>query len=72
MARTAASKMAHYRSRLRTLGLRPVQLWVPDLREPAVRGRLRADAAAVRHHPSTRDGHEFTDAALADLTDWLA
>jgi hypothetical protein len=26
--------MARYRSRLRTLGLRPVQIWVPDTTRP--------------------------------------
>ena len=28
--------MARYRSRLRTLGLRPVQIWVPDTTRPGV------------------------------------
>jgi Protein of unknown function (DUF3018) len=42
--------MASYRSRLRSRGLRPVQVWVPDLRDPSVRRRLRDDAALVRGH----------------------
>lgn len=62
--------MATYRKRLRARGLRPVQVWVPDLRDPAVRERLRADAALVREHPSTAEGSDFVDAALAELTDW--
>ena len=72
LAEPATRKMASYRGRLRARGLRPVQVWVPDLRDPAVRDRLRADAALVRGHLSTAEGHVFVDAALADLADWQA
>lgn len=70
LAEPATRKMASYRGRLRARGLRPVQVWVPDLRDPAVRDRLRADAALVHDHLSTAEGHVFVDAALADLADW--
>lgn len=70
LAEPATRKMASYRGRLRTRGLRPVQFWVPDLRDPAVRDRLRADAVLVREHASTVEGDTFVDAALADLADW--
>jgi len=62
--------MAVYRDRLRARGLRPVQVWVADLRDAAVRERLRQDAALVRGHASTAEGDAFVDAALADLADW--
>ena len=70
LAEPATRKMANYRGRLRARGLRPVQIWVPDLNDPTVRDRLRADAALVRGHASTREGDAFVDAALADLEDW--
>ena len=70
MAELATRKMASYRSRLRSRGLRPVQVWVPDLHDPAVRHRLRADAALVRGHRSTVEGDAFVDAALSDVPDW--
>ena len=41
MAEQAARKMANYRRRLRARGLRPVQIWVTDLRDPAVRAPAR-------------------------------
>ena len=72
MAEAATRKMASYRQWLCARGPRPGQVRVPDLRDPAVRDRLRADAAMVRSHPSTADGHAFVDAALADLADWQA
>jgi hypothetical protein len=66
----AKRKMANYRGRLRARRLRPIQVWVPDLRDAEVRDRLRRDAALVRGHPSTAEGDAFVDAALADLADW--
>jgi hypothetical protein len=62
--------MAEYRRRLRGRGLRPVQLWVADLRDASVRARLAADAAIVRGHASTLDGDAFVDAALRDIEGW--
>lgn len=70
MAESAKRKMSIYRDRLRARGLRPVQVWVADLRDAEVRERLRRDAALVRGHASTAEGDLFVDAALADLTDW--
>ncbi len=70
MAESARRKMADHRRRLRARGLRPVQVWVADLRDPAVRVRLAADAAAVRGHASTAEGAAFAAAALADVEGW--
>ncbi|WP_206352399.1 antitoxin MazE family protein [Tautonia rosea] len=45
-------RMRSYRARLRASGLRPVQIWVPDVRQPkleaeaARQSRLAAGAAA--------------------------
>ena len=72
MSEPARRKMSEYRERLRSRGLRPVQFWVPDLRDAQVRERLRRDAVLVRDHVSTAEGDRFVDAALADLADWKA
>ena len=42
--KTAQQRMAARRKRLRAQGLRPVQFWVPDLRDPKVRADLRRQA----------------------------
>jgi hypothetical protein len=39
------------RDRLRAQGLRPVQHWVPDLRNPRVRAAIRREAALLSQHP---------------------
>jgi len=42
--KTPRERMAARRKRLRAQGLRPVQVWVPDLRDPKVRADLRRQA----------------------------
>jgi hypothetical protein len=40
-AKSAASKMKAYRVRLRSQGLRPVQIWVPDIHAPNFQAEVR-------------------------------
>lgn len=42
--KTPRQRMQARRERLRAQGLRPVQYWVPDLRDPKVRADLRRQA----------------------------
>lgn len=44
---TGAERTARYRAAKRAKGLRLKQIWVPDLSNPAMRARLKADAAAL-------------------------
>ena len=44
---TGAQRAARYRAALRANGLRPRQIWLPDMRDPKVRAEIRADAAAL-------------------------
>lgn len=39
--RPATTKMHAYRARLRAQGLRPVQIWVPDVDAPGFRAEIR-------------------------------
>jgi hypothetical protein len=72
MASNAREKASSYRRRLREQGLRPVQIWVPDLRDPAQREQLRRDVQILKGHPSDADGNQFLDAALAEIEGWKA
>jgi hypothetical protein len=45
--KAVSRRMASYRERMRAAGLRPVQIWVPDARNPAFVGKCRAQALAV-------------------------
>jgi hypothetical protein len=39
------------RARLRAQGLRPVQHWVPDLRNPKVQAEIRREIKMMAQHP---------------------
>ena len=43
------------RQRLRAQGLRPVQYWVPDLRDPKVRADLLRQGRLLARHAGNRD-----------------
>jgi Protein of unknown function (DUF3018) len=58
---TGAQRVAKRRAALRAQGLRPKQIWLPDLRDPKVRAEIRADAAALAAQ-AHRWQDEFADA----------
>ena len=49
--RTPQQRMASRRERLRAQGLRPVQHWVPDLRDPKVLADIRRQVKLMAKHP---------------------
>ncbi len=64
--KTAAERMRDYRARQRAKGLRPVQRWVRDLRNPKVREEIRRQAALLDKHPETEAINAWLDAMLED------
>jgi hypothetical protein len=58
--------MSARRARLRAQGLRPVQHWVPDLRDPKVLAQIRREAKALSRP------HEIDDwiEAAYDWREW--
>jgi hypothetical protein len=56
------ARMANYRQRMRSAGLRPVQSWVPDSRAPDFAEKCRRLAPAVA----------ASDPAGDDITDFIA
>jgi hypothetical protein len=55
-------KVRRHRERLRELGLRPVQMWVPDTRAPAFAEEARRQSAAVAASEHAREDQAFVDA----------
>jgi hypothetical protein len=62
-------RMSARRKRLRAQGLRPVQHWVPDLRDPRVRSEIRREAALLAHHPENDAIDDWID-AVYDWSEW--
>jgi hypothetical protein len=67
--RTPQQRMAARRDRLRAQGLRPVQHWVPDVRDPKVRADLRRQAKLMAQHPEN-DAIDALNEAAYDWSGW--
>ncbi len=61
-------KVRQHRARLREQGLRPIQIWVPDVRSPAFRAAAHRQSLAVAASAHARDDQAFID-AVSDRTD---
>jgi hypothetical protein len=59
-------KVREHRERLRAQGLRPIQVWVPDVRSPAFRSEAHRQSAVVAASARAVDDQAFIDA----VTDW--
>jgi len=55
-------KVAEHRDRLRAQGLRPIQIWVPDVRSPSFREQARRQSQAVAASTYARKDQAFIDA----------
>ena len=58
-------KVREHRERLRGQGLRPIQIWVPDVRAPAFRSEAHRQSLAVATSPLASEDQAFIDAVSA-------
>ncbi len=58
-------KVREHRARLRGQGLRPIQIWVPDVRAPAFRSEAHRQSLAVATSPHAAEDQAFIDAVSA-------
>lgn len=64
--RSSRSKVQAYRTRLRGMGLRPIQIWVPDVRAASFKSEAHRQALAV-----AKSAHAAEDQAFIDvISDW--
>jgi hypothetical protein len=62
---TARNKVRAHRDRLRKAGLRPVQIWVPDVRSKAFARAAHRQSLAVAKSPHAKEDQAFVDAISA-------
>lgn len=68
MATPVSQRVRKRRDALRSAGLRPVQIWIPDTRRPGFAEECRRQSLTVAAADvADRDLEAFMDAALADL-----
>jgi len=61
-----SERVRTYRERLRAQGLRPVQIWVPDVRSPEFAVEAHRQAVAVSSSAHAADDQAFIDALGSD------
>ena len=61
-----SERVRNYRDRLRAQGLRPVQIWVPDVRSPEFAAEAHRQAVAVATSSRAADDQAFIDAVGLD------
>lgn len=65
-AKPTRVRVQEHRDRLRALGLRPIQIWVPDVRAASFRKEAHRQSLAVSRSAGAREDQAFIDA----VSDW--
>ena len=55
-------RVRQHRAKLRKLGLRPIQIWVPDVRAPEFAAEAHRQSAAMAESEMEADDQAFVDA----------
>ena len=59
-------RVSAYRTRMRAQGLRPVQIWVPDVRSPEFAAEAHRQSALVAAADRDSDDMDFVEAVSVD------
>jgi surfactin synthase thioesterase subunit len=65
-SKPSRDKVREHRKRLRQQGLRPIQIWVADVRSPAFASEAHRQSLAVASSPHAKRDQDFIDA----IADW--
>jgi hypothetical protein len=65
-AATVAARVREHRKRLRAQGLRPLQIWVPDVRSAQFLRQAHEQSAAVAASEHAGDDQAFIDVVSLD------
>jgi hypothetical protein len=61
-SKSSREKVRAHRERLRRQGLRPLQIWVPDVRSPTFRAEAHRQSLLVAQSEHETDDQAFVDA----------
>ncbi len=67
-SKSSRDKVRAHRKRLRKMGLRPIQIWVPDMRSPVFAREAHRQSLAVARSAHAKRDQDFIDA----ISDWSA
>jgi hypothetical protein len=63
---SSRDKVRRHRKRLREQGLRPIQIWVPDVNSPAFIKEARRQSVAVARSAQEKEDMDF----IESISDW--
>jgi hypothetical protein len=63
---SSRDKVRAHRDRLRQQGLRPIQIWVPDVRSPEFAKQAHRQSLSVARSLHAKEDQDFIDA----ISDW--
>jgi hypothetical protein len=66
-AKPSRDKVRAHRARLRRQGLRPVQIWVPDVRSPEFAAEAHRQSLLVAQSTNEQADQDWVEAASADV-----
>jgi hypothetical protein len=61
-SKSSRDKVRAHRKRLRQQGLRPIQIWVPDMRSPAFLTEAHRQSLAIARSPHAKEDQGFIGA----------
>ena len=65
-SRSSREKVKAYRERMRRQGLRPIQIWVPDVRSPQFAAEAHRQSLAIAQSAQEPEDQAFID-SISDL-----
>jgi len=65
-SKSSRGKVRAHRKLLRQQGLRPIQIWVPDMRSPSFVAEAHRQSLAVARSPHAKQDQDFIDG----VSDW--
>jgi hypothetical protein len=65
-SRSSREKVKAYRERMRRQGLRPIQIWVPDVRSPGFAAEAHRQSLAIAQSVQEPEDQGFID-SISDL-----
>jgi hypothetical protein len=61
-----AQRVRKHRARLRASGMRPIQIWVPDVRSPAFAAQAHEQSRAVASSHHAAEDQDYIDIVSAE------
>ncbi|WP_168207458.1 antitoxin MazE family protein [Microlunatus elymi] len=66
---TSTERVRQHRERLRHRGMRPVQIWIPDVNAPGFAEEAHRQAMNIRNSPAEAEDQAWMEAMVAEVWD---